>query len=238
LSVSEPNLYQLLEVEESAGDREIALAFRRVAKRWHPDLNSTLEATERMQRISAAYEVLRDPERRADYDRALHPVVPTAEPDDGQAGWEPSETERWASWTTPGCTPIVVADPRAPVGFATPPHPFSIRHRRQPGNGCSSRARLGRSACGQQAARAMAIACVLVCPSLVFLLAAARGRDGSLARWGLLYALAPLLWELSSATGSRLLFDAAVVVLLVGVAHAAWWRERLGTLARRRRAGA
>jgi DnaJ-class molecular chaperone len=73
MSVADEDLYELFELDQSAGDREIALAFRRLAKRWHPDLNSTHEATERMQHISAAYEVLRDPDRRAAYDRALCP---------------------------------------------------------------------------------------------------------------------------------------------------------------------
>lgn len=64
------DLYAVLEVSADATDEEIKRAYRRLARRWHPDANpDDPEAEARFKQIAAAYEVLSDPERRARYDR-------------------------------------------------------------------------------------------------------------------------------------------------------------------------
>lgn len=60
--------YKALGVERSASDADIKKAFRRLARKFHPDLNKAPEAALRMQELNEAYEVLRDPEKRAAYD--------------------------------------------------------------------------------------------------------------------------------------------------------------------------
>lgn len=60
--------YSILEVSEHANYREIRSAFRRLAKKYHPDLNSSLLAEEKIKKINAAFEVLADKERRREYD--------------------------------------------------------------------------------------------------------------------------------------------------------------------------
>jgi hypothetical protein len=214
-----PTLYELLEVEETAGEHEITLAFRRVAKRWHPDLNSTLEATERMQHISAAYSVLRDPELRADYDRELHPQQPScAEPgavdDAAPAGCEPP------TWALVASAPPI-ADAGPPPGFRTPPHPLSLHRQRSR----RTERRDGRSATvaipgGGHWGRLAAGACVLVCPGAPFLLAAARGGGATLARWGCAYVIATLLLALAAVTGAGLAINAGLPLTLIGALHA------------------
>ena len=60
--------YQVLGVERSAGADTIKKAFRRLARKHHPDINPAPDAAARMQELNEAYEVLRDDERRAAYD--------------------------------------------------------------------------------------------------------------------------------------------------------------------------
>jgi molecular chaperone DnaJ len=65
--------YEVLEVERSADENELKSAFRKLAMKWHPDRNPgdrTCEA--RFKEINEAYEILKDPDKRAAYDRFGH----------------------------------------------------------------------------------------------------------------------------------------------------------------------
>src|SRR5215510_11638939 len=62
-------LYVILEVDRRASINDIKRAFRKLARRFHPDINpGDNEAEERFKRITEAYEVLRDPLKREFYD--------------------------------------------------------------------------------------------------------------------------------------------------------------------------
>ena len=62
--------YELLRVSRDAGEEEIKKAYRKVALEYHPDRNAgSSEAEERFKEVTEAYEVLRDPQKRARYDR-------------------------------------------------------------------------------------------------------------------------------------------------------------------------
>jgi curved DNA-binding protein CbpA len=60
--------YAIMEVSEHANYREIRSAFRRLAKKYHPDLNNSAHAEEMIKKINAAFEVLSDKEKRREYD--------------------------------------------------------------------------------------------------------------------------------------------------------------------------
>ena len=62
--------FEVLEVQRTAGDEEIKSAYRRLAMRWHPDRNNgSKEAEEKFKELTEAYDVLRDPQKRAMYER-------------------------------------------------------------------------------------------------------------------------------------------------------------------------
>jgi DnaJ-class molecular chaperone len=62
--------YSILGVPKNAAEKDIKSAYRKLARKWHPDANpqNAKEAEERFKEISEAYEVLGDPEKRKKYD--------------------------------------------------------------------------------------------------------------------------------------------------------------------------
>jgi len=72
MSTTERDYYELLGVPRDADEQEIKKAFRRLARRLHPDVSEEPDAEVRFREISEAYEVLSDAERRQLYDRFGH----------------------------------------------------------------------------------------------------------------------------------------------------------------------
>ncbi len=92
--------YIVLGVARQASGEEIARAYRRAARLSHPDSGSSASA-ERFRAVSDAYDVLRDPTRRAVYDRSHPPAGPP--PTDARAG-----SVRYAE---PGSQHVVLGGP-------------------------------------------------------------------------------------------------------------------------------
>ena len=61
--------YQILGVARDAGADEIKKAFRKLARKYHPDVSKETDAEQRMREVNEAYAVLSDPEKRAAYDQ-------------------------------------------------------------------------------------------------------------------------------------------------------------------------
>src|SRR5215213_5389078 len=61
--------YKVLGVDRKASQDEIKRAYRKLARQYHPDTNKDAGAEERFKRVSEAYDVLGDPEKRKRYDR-------------------------------------------------------------------------------------------------------------------------------------------------------------------------
>src|SRR5438105_10195789 len=69
-----PDYYKVLGVGKGASDEEIKKAYRKLARKYHPDQNSgDKQAEERFKEISQAHDVLSDPEKRKAYDRGAGP---------------------------------------------------------------------------------------------------------------------------------------------------------------------
>ncbi len=60
--------YEVLGVSRDASQNEIKKAYRKLAKKYHPDVNKSKDANERLQEINEAYSVLSDEKKRAQYD--------------------------------------------------------------------------------------------------------------------------------------------------------------------------
>lgn len=63
------SLYETLEINENASADEIKKAYRKLARKYHPDVNKDPSAEEKFKEINAAYEVLSSPEKKQQYDQ-------------------------------------------------------------------------------------------------------------------------------------------------------------------------
>jgi curved DNA-binding protein len=83
--------YQTLGVAREASADEIRKAFRKLARKYHPDVSKEADAEARMKEVNEAYAVLSDPEKRAAYDqlgRGFRPGEEFRPPPDWDAGFE------------------------------------------------------------------------------------------------------------------------------------------------------
>ncbi|WP_317932163.1 DnaJ C-terminal domain-containing protein [Halioxenophilus sp. WMMB6] len=60
--------YKILGVDEAADDKAIKSAYRKLARQYHPDVSTENQAEEKFKEVTEAYEVLKSPEKRAEYD--------------------------------------------------------------------------------------------------------------------------------------------------------------------------
>ena len=92
--MSEPDPYKILQVDPEAEDEVIAAAYRRLARKYHPDTATGAEAVGRMAAINAAWEVLGNPKRRAAHDRqrALAAAIARSAAERGGSGRPPDST--------------------------------------------------------------------------------------------------------------------------------------------------
>jgi molecular chaperone DnaJ len=85
--------YEILEVSKKATDIEIKSAYKRLAKKYHPDVNKAPDAQDKFKEISKAYQVLSDPNKRTAYDQYGHAAFEQAQQNGynpNQGGFDPS----------------------------------------------------------------------------------------------------------------------------------------------------
>jgi curved DNA-binding protein len=68
MAVKYKDYYETLGVDRSASQEKIHDAYRKLARKYHPDVNQSDEAEQKFKEINEAYEVLKDPEKRRKYD--------------------------------------------------------------------------------------------------------------------------------------------------------------------------
>ena len=79
------NYYDILGVSKNASESDIKSAFRKLSKKYHPDVNKEAGAEEKFKEINEAYSVLSDPEKKQMYD-----TFGTVDPNDmGGGGFDP-----------------------------------------------------------------------------------------------------------------------------------------------------
>ena len=96
MSVSYKDYYKLLGVDRGADDATIAKAYKKLARKYHPDLNpGDKSAEEKFKEVNEAYEVLKDPKKRQLYDQ-LGPNWEQGQQFQGNpfGGWNPLHLQR------------------------------------------------------------------------------------------------------------------------------------------------
>jgi hypothetical protein len=81
MAASTPTYYDVLQVERHASPERVRAAYRRMAQKYHPDkMPGNANAVRAMAAINAAYDVLSDPQRRAEHDLWIRRVQRAAQP--------------------------------------------------------------------------------------------------------------------------------------------------------------
>jgi molecular chaperone DnaJ len=89
MATQKADYYETLGVSRNASSDDLKRAFRRLAMQYHPDRNAEPGAAERFKEINEAYEILSDPDKRANYDRFGHAGVEGAFRSQGFEGFGP-----------------------------------------------------------------------------------------------------------------------------------------------------
>ncbi|WP_454781248.1 DnaJ C-terminal domain-containing protein [Legionella sp. WA2022007384] len=87
--------YKIMGVSEDASEKDIKMAYRKLARKYHPDISKEPNAEEHFKEMGEAYEVLRDPVKKAEYDnyrknKAYHQQ-------EGSTHWRPEEAQHYYS---------------------------------------------------------------------------------------------------------------------------------------------
>lgn len=80
--------YKIMGLERNASQDEVKRAYRRLARKYHPDVSKEPDAEARFKEVGEAYEVLKDPEKRAAYDRLLEGGYRAGEEFRPPPGWD------------------------------------------------------------------------------------------------------------------------------------------------------
>jgi len=87
MAVTYRDYYEILGIKRSAGQDEVQRAYRKLARKYHPDVSKASNAEDKFKEINEAYEVLKDPEKRKMYDQ-LGPNWRSGQDFRPPPGWE------------------------------------------------------------------------------------------------------------------------------------------------------
>src|SRR4051812_49133974 len=89
--MAEKDLYELLGVPRTASADELKKAYRKLARKYHPDVNpGDKSAEEKFKEVSAAFDILSDEKKRKLYDELGH--------DAAKIGWDPGKARAYQQW--------------------------------------------------------------------------------------------------------------------------------------------
>jgi curved DNA-binding protein len=91
--------YKILDVEPTASDKEIKTSYRRLARKYHPDLNHHDGAEEQFKEVAEAYDVLKDKEKRAEFDE-IRQYGAHGQSFEPPPGWQPGGAQGRSSQQT------------------------------------------------------------------------------------------------------------------------------------------
>lgn len=97
----EKSYYDVLGVKKDATKDEIRSAYRKLSKKWHPDINHSPEAKEKFTEINEAYETLSDPQKRHQYDNPS-PFGTDGMGGSGMHGFRDANGNMHFTWTSDG----------------------------------------------------------------------------------------------------------------------------------------
>lgn len=93
--ITDKNYYRILEIPTEATEEQVKIAYRRLVKRWHPDLNGgSIESQEKLKEVNEAYEVLSDVTARYMYNETIQVNEQTPMTASGKAKTESKEDQR------------------------------------------------------------------------------------------------------------------------------------------------
>ncbi len=81
--------YEVLGINKGASDAEIKSAYRKLARKYHPDVDKTSGAAEKFKEVSEAYQVLSDANKKRSYDQFGHAAFNKGTPGGGASGFDP-----------------------------------------------------------------------------------------------------------------------------------------------------
>ena len=113
--------YKVLQVDSEAEDEVIVAAYRRLARKYHPDVAANAEAAARMSAINAAWEVIGDPQKRAAFDRQRKVEAALARSAAEAADRHGSSGRGAPVPGGPAARPAPGRAPSGPAGARTPP---------------------------------------------------------------------------------------------------------------------
>ena len=90
--------YAILGLERGASEEAIKKAYRRLARKYHPDVSKEADAEEKFKEVAEAYQTLKDADKRAAYDQlgAHQPGQDFQPPPDWRQQWQPSSEESFS----------------------------------------------------------------------------------------------------------------------------------------------
>ncbi len=91
--MAKKDYYETLGVDKNADQATIKSAFRKLAKKYHPDINKEPEAEAKFKEIGEAYSILSDEKKKASYDQFGHAAFEQGGPGGGYGGFDPNDID-------------------------------------------------------------------------------------------------------------------------------------------------